>query len=180
MHGLADGSKHGQVVDVVDLVGERKVSPDARGNDEDRSTAGARFGNPGKRVRDSRPADDVDAADWWKGALVIDDQGGDLSVVDREGRGDRCGVALTRTEQAYVAGAAVPCAAGFEAVVHADAVRQAARLLFADGAGGVAAGSTRKCTFEFLYHPEYLVPGTRLILRDGRTRAVGTVVSVDV
>ncbi|KAK7248477.1 GTPase [Aureococcus anophagefferens] len=71
-------------------------------------------------------------------------------------------------------------AAGFEAVVHADAVRQAARLLFADGAGGVAAGSTRKCTFEFLYHPEYLVPGTRLILRDGRTRAVGTVVSVDV
>ncbi|KAH8097999.1 GTPase [Aureococcus anophagefferens] len=71
-------------------------------------------------------------------------------------------------------------AAGFEAVVHADAVRQAARLLFADGAGGVAAGSTRKCTFELLYHPEYLVPGTRLILRDGRTRAVGTVVSVDV
>ncbi|KAH8066027.1 GTPase [Aureococcus anophagefferens] len=69
-------------------------------------------------------------------------------------------------------------AAGFEAVVHADAVRQA-RLLFADGAGGAAAGSTRKCTFG-PYHPEYLVPGTRLILRDGRTRAVGTVVSVDV
>lgn len=32
--------------------------------------------------------------------------------------------------------------------------------------------------FRFIRHPEYLRPGTRMVFREGRTKAVGTVSSI--
>ncbi|KAJ8598633.1 hypothetical protein CTAYLR_003067 [Chrysophaeum taylorii] len=64
--------------------------------------------------------------------------------------------------------------ANYESVVHAHAVRQAARITTLNGPDLVA-GRKAECTLSFLYHPEFITPGTTIILRDGRTRAVGTV-----
>lgn len=32
--------------------------------------------------------------------------------------------------------------------------------------------------FRFVSHPEYIPPGRKLLLRDGRTKAIGTVLSI--
>lgn len=36
-------------------------------------------------------------------------------------------------------------------------------------------GDRDDVTFRFIRHPEYLRPGTRMVFREGRTKAVGTV-----
>lgn len=67
--------------------------------------------------------------------------------------------------------------ARFQSVVHAHSVRQAACITHVHDHVDLKAGTRARCSFKFLYHPEFLLPGTILILRDGRTRAVGTVLS---
>ena len=47
----------------------------------------------------------------------------------------------------------------------------------ADGDGAVLlrSGDRARVTFEFLYRPEYLVLGARLVFREGRTKGIGKV-----
>mmetsp|Transcript_20805 Transcript_20805/g.26926 ORF Transcript_20805/g.26926 Transcript_20805/m.26926 type:complete len:717 (+) Transcript_20805:119-2269(+) len=65
----------------------------------------------------------------------------------------------------------------FESVVHACTVRQSAKILHIHGTTQeLVAGTKAICTLRFLFFPEFLMPGTTIILRDGQTRAVGTVI----
>lgn len=77
----------------------------------------------------------------------------------------------------------------YQTVVHAHSVRQAATITSlsaisqSNDAGNsqdeqhlATTGKKAACTLRFLYHPELMTNGTIIILRDGRTRAVGTVV----
>src|SRR3546814_298545 len=66
----------------------------------------------------------------------------------------------------------------YSPVVHAGCVRQAARLILSEKAD-LKSGESSRCRFQFLYQPEYLAPGTPLLFRDGRTRAIGKVVSIE-
>ena len=43
---------------------------------------------------------------------------------------------------------------------------------------GIKCGDTAICTFKFLYRSEFLEVGTVFILREGRTRGVGKVLSL--
>jgi GTPase len=69
-------------------------------------------------------------------------------------------------------------ACNYSPVVHAGCIRQAARLISLEKEE-LKAGDSARCRFQFLYQPEYLVPRTPVLFRDGRTRAVGTVVSIE-
>ena len=63
-----------------------------------------------------------------------------------------------------------------ESVVHAHTVRQSAKII--DLPRKLLAGHKAVCTLKFLFFQEVITPGTTIILRDGRTRAVGTVLSL--
>ena len=64
----------------------------------------------------------------------------------------------------------------YESVVHAHTVRQSAKIIaMAGDFEELPAGRRAVCTFKFLFFAEFINPGTTIILRDGRTRAVGTV-----
>mmetsp|Transcript_21067 Transcript_21067/g.66225 ORF Transcript_21067/g.66225 Transcript_21067/m.66225 type:complete len:559 (+) Transcript_21067:97-1773(+) len=63
----------------------------------------------------------------------------------------------------------------YQTVVHAHAVKQAATITHVHHGPLLTPGTKARCSLAFLYHPELLLPGTIIILRDSRTRAVGTV-----
>ena len=65
---------------------------------------------------------------------------------------------------------------GYEAVVHCGGVQQAAKLV-SMGSERLRTGDRATATFRFMYFPEFLVPGSRVIFRDGRTKAIGRIVS---
>ena len=44
----------------------------------------------------------------------------------------------------------------------------------------LARGDKALCRFRFLFRPEFLKVGTVLVIREGRTTGVGTIVSLDV
>jgi len=65
---------------------------------------------------------------------------------------------------------------GYEAVVHCGAVHQAARLIKIDREH-LRTGDKATVTFRFMFFPEYLVVGSRIIFREGRAKGIGRVVS---
>jgi GTPase len=62
----------------------------------------------------------------------------------------------------------------YEPVIHSQTVRQAARITSIDREV-LRTGDHAKVCFEFLYRPEYITAGQRLIFREGRTKGIGTV-----
>eukprot|EP00644_Phytophthora_capsici_P011923 jgi/Phyca11/106412/e_gw1.12.754.1 len=77
----------------------------------------------------------------------------------------------------------------FQAVIHTGQVRQMAKIVRLGNADtvsttqgspttlpSVARPVTTMCRFEFMYWPEYIRPDLPLVLREGRTQAVGRVV----
>jgi elongation factor 1-alpha len=78
----------------------------------------------------------------------------------------------------------------YEPVVHAENVMQSARLVdirvvsrkpsspgaIPDDPSCLYMGDKALCTFRFLYQPEYMLSGAAIVIREGRTRGVGTVV----
>jgi GTPase len=75
----------------------------------------------------------------------------------------------------------------YEPVVHAENVMQSARITGiecvsrknitsdADAADGLTVGDKAICVFRFLYQPEFILAGTAIVIREGRTRGVGRV-----
>ncbi|KAJ2786617.1 hypothetical protein GGI15_001364 [Coemansia interrupta] len=71
----------------------------------------------------------------------------------------------------------------YQAMVHCGSVHQTARVLSirqADESKGslLRTGDRAKVLFQFIRHPEYVLPNSRLIFREGRTKGVGKVLRV--
>ncbi|KAF8560762.1 hypothetical protein P879_06068, partial [Paragonimus westermani] len=64
---------------------------------------------------------------------------------------------------------------GYQAMVHAGPVRQTATILALSGHERLRTGDKDLVRFRFIKYPEYLYAGLRLIFREGKTKAVGTV-----
>jgi len=65
----------------------------------------------------------------------------------------------------------------YEAMIHVGAVRQTAKILDM-GKEVLRTGDRDRIRFRFVRRPEYVLPGTRLLFREGLTKAVGTVEKV--
>ncbi|VDL94973.1 unnamed protein product [Schistocephalus solidus] len=64
---------------------------------------------------------------------------------------------------------------GYQAMVHAGPVRQTAKILVIIGKERLRTGDKAEVRFQFIRRPEYLRKGVRLVFREGKTKAVGTV-----
>lgn len=67
----------------------------------------------------------------------------------------------------------------YEPVIHLNNVRQAARVLSIEGAPIIRTGDRAVILFRWLYSPEYVKPGARFIFREGRTKGIGKIISVE-
>ncbi len=67
----------------------------------------------------------------------------------------------------------------YEPVIHTPTARQAARISLTNGADVLRTGDTASVKFHFLYRPEYLKIGHRIIFREGRTKGIGQIVAID-
>ena len=66
-----------------------------------------------------------------------------------------------------------------EPVLPPPPARQAARISLTTGADVLRTGDTASVKFHFLYRPEYLKIGHRIIFREGRTKGIGQIVAID-
>ena len=64
----------------------------------------------------------------------------------------------------------------YQAVIHCEAVRAPATVL-SMSKGHLRSGDRARVRFRFLKRPEYLVPSTRFLFREGKTRGVGLIVA---
>jgi len=67
--------------------------------------------------------------------------------------------------------------AKYQAMVHVGAVRQTASIVAMDR-DHLRTGDKTLARLRFVRYPEYLKPGTRVVFREGRTKAVGVVAAV--
>lgn len=66
----------------------------------------------------------------------------------------------------------------YQPVVHCVTIRQAARIVALGDHSVLRTGDRAVVRFRFLYRPEYLKPGMRLVFREGRTKGIGKVLTV--
>lgn len=67
---------------------------------------------------------------------------------------------------------------GYEPVLHCETIRQAARVLSIDSPI-IRTGDRATIKFRFMYHPEYVKIGARFIFREGRTKGLGRITSIE-
>jgi len=67
--------------------------------------------------------------------------------------------------------------AKYQAMVHCGSIRQTASILSMDKQH-LRTGDKAAVHFRFLKNPEYLRPGTKFVFREGRTKAVGTILKL--
>jgi len=67
---------------------------------------------------------------------------------------------------------------GYQTMVHCGCVRQTARIVHMS-VPALRTGGTAVVRFSFVRAPEYVEPGEQLVLREGRARGVGCVLSID-
>jgi len=65
----------------------------------------------------------------------------------------------------------------YQAVIHCGVAQQTAKLITLDKQY-IRTGDKARARFRFMYWPEYVKEGTRLIFREGRTKGIGKVVRV--
>ncbi|VDN01041.1 unnamed protein product [Thelazia callipaeda] len=68
-------------------------------------------------------------------------------------------------------------AENYQAMVHVGSIRQAATIIKMNKST-LRTGDRDLVTFKFIKNPEYLRVGSRMVFREGRTKAVGTIVRV--
>lgn len=66
---------------------------------------------------------------------------------------------------------------GYTPVIHCLTVRQAARIMHMTK-DYLRSGDRATVTFQWMYRPEYICEGTRIIFREGRTKGIGMVTKV--
>jgi hypothetical protein len=62
-------------------------------------------------------------------------------------------------------------------LVHCGSIRQTATILTMNK-DHLRTGDKALVHFQFIKQPEFLRPGTRMVFREGRTKAVGTIVNI--
>lgn len=62
----------------------------------------------------------------------------------------------------------------YQAMVHCGSIRQTASIVAMDK-DCLRTGDKAQVRFHFIKHPEYIRPGQRMVFREGRTKAVGSV-----
>lgn len=62
-------------------------------------------------------------------------------------------------------------------VVHCGSTRQTATILSMN-MDHLRTGDKASCLFRFIKNPEYIRPDTRMVFREGRTKAIGTITKV--
>ncbi len=69
---------------------------------------------------------------------------------------------------------------GYETMIHCRTIRQQARILRIINSDKLSlrTGDHARVVFRFLFHPEYLMEGDRFVFREGRTRGIGVIQSV--
>lgn len=67
----------------------------------------------------------------------------------------------------------------YQAVIHCGSIRQTAQILNMD-AECLRTGDKASVHFRFIKNPEYLRLGQKMIFREGRTKAIGTIASIEV
>ncbi|XP_018120362.1 GTP-binding protein 2 isoform X2 [Xenopus laevis] len=75
---------------------------------------------------------------------------------------------------------ATSCRQGVQVTVHVGNVRQTAVLEHIHGKDELRTGEKAVVRFRFIKHPEYLKPGTKLLFREGMTKGIGHVCSLQV
>lgn len=65
----------------------------------------------------------------------------------------------------------------YQAVIHCGVIRQAAKIVSINK-DHLKMGDKGYVQFRFMYRPEYLKPGSALMMREGRTKGLGTVCTV--
>ena len=63
---------------------------------------------------------------------------------------------------------------GFQTVIHMNTVRQTAKFII-DSDRVLRTNSKENINVKFLYRPEFLLPGTLFLFRDGRTKGMGRI-----
>lgn len=69
---------------------------------------------------------------------------------------------------------------GFQATIHIGNVRQTCVIegIMGSQEGGLRTNDTASVLFRFLNHPEYVHVEMRLLLREGRTKAIGKITQI--
>jgi len=67
---------------------------------------------------------------------------------------------------------------GYSPILHCVSVRQAARINGIEGKDLLRMGDRATVHFEWCHRPEFMIPGSRIIFREGRTKGIGVVRSI--
>jgi GTPase len=65
----------------------------------------------------------------------------------------------------------------YQAVIHCGTIRQTAKIVEMDKEI-IRTGDRARVQFQFLYSPEYLTEGSRIIFREGRTKGIGEITKI--
>lgn len=67
---------------------------------------------------------------------------------------------------------------GFQTTVHIGSIRQTAVIQAIMANDKIETNDTASVIFRFLKHPEYVLPGMRILMREGSSKGVGKVTQV--
>jgi GTPase len=67
---------------------------------------------------------------------------------------------------------------GYEAVIHVNTVRQTAKIIEMSEAP-LRTGQRANVKFRFKYKPEYIMEGQKILFREGRTKGIGIITSIE-
>lgn len=67
---------------------------------------------------------------------------------------------------------------GFQTTVHIGSIRQTAVIKGMMGCGKIGTNEQASVLFRFMCHPEYVMPGQRILFREGKNKGIGIVTQV--
>lgn len=67
---------------------------------------------------------------------------------------------------------------GFQTTVHIGSIRQTAVIEGIMGGGHLSTNDSASVLFRFVRQPEYVVPGMRILFREGSSKGIGKVTQV--
>lgn len=67
---------------------------------------------------------------------------------------------------------------GFQTTVHIGSIRQTAVIEGIMGCGKIGTNEQASVLFRFMCHPEYVIPGQRILFREGKNKGIGIVTQV--
>ena len=68
---------------------------------------------------------------------------------------------------------------GYQPVIHCGSVKQSAAITDIEGSDVLRTGNKATVTFKFMYRPEYITSGSKIMLRENHTRGIGSIISID-